>query len=173
LLVKDNLCSMLAFADTAFHCLRLFESKPEWGAVLARPKQQNIDTTVRFAGVEVAREWAACVARRLPRLFPRNHTCFEAGNNAVGNGLIDARPAGCVAMVSVCHDVCSPVLPAWGEILKEGILPLALNQISFVECPRFMSCAAGRGEAGSVKGALLLRVYGASANTLDGFRPAL
>jgi len=36
-----------------------------------------------------------------------------------------------------------------------------------------MSCAAGRGEAGSVKGALLLRVYGASANTLDGFRPAL
>ena len=69
--------------------------------------------------------------------------------------------------------VCSPVLPAWGEILKEGISPLALNQISFVECPRFMSCAAGRDEAGSVKGALLLRVYGASANTLDGFRPAL
>ena len=47
----------------------------------------------------------------------------------------------------------SPVLPAWGEILKEGISPLALNQISFVECPRFMSFAAGRGEAGSVKGA--------------------
>jgi hypothetical protein len=34
-------------------------------------------------------------------------------------------------------------------------------------------CAAGRGEAGSVKGARTLRVYGASANTLDGFRPAL
>jgi len=27
--------------------------------------------------------------------------------------------------------------------------------------------AAGRDEAGSVKGALLVRVYGASANTLD------
>jgi len=67
----------------------------------------------------------------------------------------------------------SPVLPAWGKILKEGISPLALNQISFVECPRFMFCAAGRGEAGSVKGARTLRVYGASANTLDGFRPAL
>jgi len=38
-----------------------------------------------------------------------------------------------------------------GRNLKEGISPLALNQISFVECPRFMSCAAGRGEAGSVK----------------------
>jgi hypothetical protein len=48
---------------------------------------------------------------------------------------------------------CSPVLPAWGEILKEGISPLALNQISFVECPRFMSCAAGRDEAGSVNAA--------------------
>jgi hypothetical protein len=45
----------------------------------------------------------------------------------------------------------SPVLPAWGKILKEGISPLALNQISFVECPRFVSCAAGIGEAGSVK----------------------
>src|SRR5260370_41939206 len=44
---------------------------------------------------------------------------------------------------------CSPVLPARGEILKEGISPLALNQISFVECPRFMFCAAGRGEAAS------------------------
>jgi hypothetical protein len=53
----------------------------------------------------------------------------------------------------------SPVLPAWGEILKEGISPLALNQISFVECPRFMSRAAGRGEAGSVKAARSLRVH--------------
>jgi hypothetical protein len=56
-------------------------------------------------------------------------------------------------MVALCHDVCSPVLPARGEILKEGISPLALNQISFVECPRFMSCAAGRDEAGSVNAA--------------------
>jgi hypothetical protein len=68
---------------------------------------------------------------------------------------------------------CSPVLPARGKILKKGISPLALNQISFVECPRFMSFAAGRGEAGSVKGGRTVPVYGASANTLDGFRPAL
>jgi hypothetical protein len=54
---------------------------------------------------------------------------------------------------------CSPVLPAWGEILKEGVSPLALNQISFVECPRFMSCAAGRDEAGSVKAARSVRVH--------------
>ncbi len=86
-------------------------------------------------------------------VFPRNHARFEAGNDAVGNGLIDAWPAGCVAVAAICHDVCSPVLPAWGEILKEGNSPLALNQISFVECPRFMSCAAGRGEAGSVNAA--------------------
>ena len=59
--------------------------------------------------------------------------------------------------------------PAWGEILKEGISTLALNQISFVECPRFMSRAAGRDEAGSVKGGRTLPVYGASATTLDGF----
>ena len=65
------------------------------------------------------------------------------------------------------------MLPAWGEILKEGVQSLALNQISFVECPRFMSCAAGRDEAGSVKGGRTVPVYGASANTLDGFRPAL
>ena len=45
--------------------------------------------------------------------------------------------------------MCSPVLPVWGEILKEGVW--LSTQISFVECPRFMSCAAGRGEAGSVK----------------------
>ncbi len=34
---------------------------------------------------------------------------------------------GCVAMVAICHDVCSPVLPAWGEIVKEGFSPLTLN----------------------------------------------
>ena len=106
-------------------------------------------------------------------IFPRNHACFEAGNNTVSDGLIDAWPAGCVVMVAVCHDVSLSCAARVGRNLKEGFLPLALNQISFVECPRFMSCAAGRGEAGSVKGALLVRVYGASANTLDGFRPAL
>jgi len=50
-------------------------------------------------------------------------------------------------------------LPAWGGNLKEGISPLALNQISFVECPRFMSCAAGRGEAGSVRAGRTVPVH--------------
>jgi len=160
LLIKDNRCSMLAFADAAFQCLRLLEGKPEQGAIFTRPKQQNIDAMVGFAGVEVAREWPACEAWRLPRLLPRNHACLEAKKNAVGNGLVDAGPAGCIAMVALCHDVCSPVLPPRGEILKEGISPLALNQISFVECPRFMSCAVGKGEAGSVKGGCTVPVYG-------------
>src|SRR5258708_25946718 len=130
LLVKDNRGSVLAFADAAFQCLRLFEGEPERGAIFTRPKQQNIDATVGLAGVEVAREWPACEAWRLPRLLPRNHACLEARKNAVGNGLVDAGPAGCIAMVALCHDVCSPGLPAWGGILKEGISPLALNQIS-------------------------------------------
>ena len=76
-------------------------------------------------------------------------------------------------MVAVCHDVLLSCAARVGEILKEGISPLALNQISFVERPRFMSCATGRGEAGSVKGGRTLPVYGAPANTLDGFRPTL
>ena len=46
------------------------------------------------------------------------------------------------------------------------------NQISLFECPRFMSCAAGRGAEGSVKGAAF-RVHRSAAETLDGFRPAL
>jgi hypothetical protein len=41
------------------------------------------------------------------------------------------------------------------------------------ECPRFMSWAAGRGEAGSVKGARFLRVHRSVVETLDGFRPLL
>ena len=97
LLVEDDLRSMLAFADAAFQCLGLFEGKPKRGVVFARPKQKDIDATVGLASVEVAREWAACIVRRLPRLFPRNHACFEAGNDAVGNGLIDTRP-----VVGVC-----------------------------------------------------------------------
>jgi len=85
--------------------------------------------------------------------FPTESARLEAGDDPVGNSLVDARPAGCIAMVAVCHDVCSPVLPVRGEIVKEGISPLALSQLSFVECPRFMSCAEGRGEAGSVNAA--------------------
>ena len=45
-----------------------------------------------FAGIEVAREWPARKSRCVPRLLPRNHPGFEAGNDAVGNGLIDTRP---------------------------------------------------------------------------------
>jgi hypothetical protein len=98
LLVKDNRRSVFTFTDGAFQLLRLFERKPEWGVVLARPKQQNIDAPVGFAGVEVARERPAFEPWNLPRLFPRNHASLEAGNNAVGNGLVDARPvaAGCL-----------------------------------------------------------------------------
>jgi len=173
LLVKDYRRTVLAFADTAFQCLRLLEGKPERRAVFARPKQKDVDAPVGLAGIEVARERAASIARRLPWLFPRNHARFEAGNNAVGNGLVDAWPAGCVTVVAICHDVSLSCAARVVRNLKEGFLPLALNQISFVECPRFMSCASGGGEAGSVKGACLLRVHGASANTLDGFRPAL
>ena len=80
---------------------------------------------------------------------------------------------GCIAMVAVCHDVSLSCAARAERDSKECFSPLALNQISFVECPRFMSCAAGRGEAGSVKGGRTVAVYGASANTLDGFRPAL
>ena len=173
LLVKDNRRSVLAFADTAFQCLRLLEGKPERGAVIVRPKQKDINATVGFASIEVAWKRAASIARRLPRLFPRNHACFEAGNDAVGNGLVDARSAGCIAMVAVCHDGSLSCDARVGRNLKEGFWALTLNQISFDECPRFMSCSASGGEAGSVKGARLLRVHGASANTLDGFRPAL
>jgi hypothetical protein len=74
-------------------------------------------------------------------VLPRNHASLEAGENAVGDGLVGSWPAdfGCVAMVALCHNSGSPVLPARGKILKENISPLALNQISFVECPRFMS----------------------------------
>jgi hypothetical protein len=56
-------------------------------------------------------------------------------------------------MVAVCHDVSLSCAARVKRNLKEGFLPLALNQISFVECPRFMSRAAGRGEAGSVNAA--------------------
>ena len=105
LLVKDNRRTVLAFADTAFQCLGLLEGKPERRAVLARPKQKDIDATVGLARIEVARERAASIARRLPRLFPWNHARFEAGNDAVGNGLVDAWPAGCVTVIAMCHDV--------------------------------------------------------------------
>jgi hypothetical protein len=54
-------------------------------------------------------------------------------------------------LTAVCHDVSLSCAARVGRSLKEGFSPLALNQISFVECPRFMSSAAGRGEAGSVK----------------------
>src|SRR5258708_32414549 len=77
LLVKDNRCSALAFADAAFQCLRLFEGEPERGAIFTRPKQQNIDATVGLAGAKVARAWPACAAGRSPRRPPRNPARLE------------------------------------------------------------------------------------------------
>ena len=153
LLVKDNRRAVLAFADTAFQCLGLLEGKPERRAVLARPKQKDINATVGLSGIEVAGERAASIARRFPRPLPRNHASLEAGNNALGNGLVDAWPAGCVTVVAMRHDVSLSCAARVGRNLKEGFLSLALNQISFVECPRFMSLAAGRGESGSVNAA--------------------
>ena len=162
LLVKDNRCSVLAFADAAFQCLRLLERKPKWGVVFARPKQKNIDATVGFAGVEVAREWAACVVRRLPRLLPRNHTCLEAGKNAVRNGLIDARSAVCVVMVAVCHDVSLSCAARVGAESEGGHSPLALNQISFVECPASCLCGGQRRGGFGQGRAVLARLWSAS-----------
>ena len=118
LLVKDNRRSVFAFADVAFQLLRLLESKPERGAVVARPKQQNIDATIGLAGVEVAREWAACETRRLPRLLPRNHASLEAGNDAVGNGLVDARPD---CLVSVFFIAFAPSFLLFTSALKRGM----------------------------------------------------
>ena len=43
------------------------------------------------------------------------------------------------------------------------------NQISFVECPRFMALCNGRRREGSVKGARSVRVHRSAAETLDGF----
>lgn len=56
---------------------------------------------VRLAGIEVARERATCVVRRLPRFSPNSQASLEAGNRAVDNGLIDAQSAGRTAMVTV------------------------------------------------------------------------
>ena len=121
LLAKDNRRSAFAFADIAFQRLRLLEGKPERGAVFARPKQKDIDAAIGLAGVEIARERAAKVARCLPRLFPRNHASFEAGNNVFGNGLVDARPAGCIAMVAVCHDVLLSCAARVGRDCEGGL----------------------------------------------------
>jgi hypothetical protein len=60
-------------------------------------------------------------------------------------------------------------LPARGEILKEGISPLALNHISFVECPP-LHVFGRRAEARRVRSmAPFFGVHGEPANTLDGF----
>jgi len=74
----------------AFQLLRLFEGQPKRAAVVARPKQHGIDAPVGLARKEIARERATGEAWRLPRFLPGNHASLEAGNDAVGNGLIDA-----------------------------------------------------------------------------------
>ena len=67
---------------------------------------------------------------------------------------------------------CSPVLPARG-VLQKSLSTLALNQISFVECPA--SCFARRAEARRVRSMprVLQCVHRSAAESLDGFRPAL
>jgi MmgE/PrpD N-terminal domain len=55
------------------------------------------------------REWTARKSWSLPRLFPRNHASLEAGDDAVGNGLVDARPA---ANTCLPHGVLPPSLVA-------------------------------------------------------------
>ena len=83
--------------------------------------KRTFDATIGLAGVEVAREWAACIARRLPRLFPRNHASLEAGDDAVDNGLVDAWSAGCIAMVAVCHDVLLSCAARVGRDCEGGL----------------------------------------------------
>src|SRR5579875_1450273 len=74
----------------ALQLVCLFEGQPKRAAVVARPKQHDIDAPVGLARKEIARVRTTGEARRLPRFLPRNHASFEAVYDAVGNGLIDA-----------------------------------------------------------------------------------
>jgi len=47
------------------------------------------------------------------------------------------------------------------------------NQISFVECSRFIALRNGRRREGSVKAARSVRVHRSAAESLDGFFPSL
>ncbi len=141
-LVEDDLRATLSFADVAFQCLRLRECNPKRGGVFARPKQQNIDAAIGLAGIEVAWEWAACVARRLLRFFPRNHSSFEVGDDAVGNGLVNARPAGCIAMVAICHDVSRSCTARVGRDCEGGLFRLWLST-KFLLLSAPASCLCG------------------------------
>jgi hypothetical protein len=123
--------------------------------------------------LDLAREWPACVVRRFSRLLRRSHACFEAGNNAGGDGLVDARPAGSVGMIGVCHDVLRSCAGRVGRDCEAGHSTFGTQPSFSSGVPRFLSCAVGRGEAGSVKGRRSVPVHGTSPNTPDGFRAAL
>jgi hypothetical protein len=60
--------------------------------------------------------------------------------------------------------LCCPLWANWRP--KTGEHP---NQISFVECPRFMALCNGRRREGSVKAARSVRVHRSEAESLDGF----
>lgn len=46
-----------------------------------------------------------------------------------GNGLVDAGPAGCIAVDAVCQDVSFSCAARVGRILEEGVSPLARDVI--------------------------------------------
>jgi hypothetical protein len=53
-------------------------------------------------------------------------------NDAVGNGLIDARRAGCVAMVAVCHDVLLSCAARVGRDSEGGLFAFGSQPIASV-----------------------------------------
>ena len=58
------------------------------------PKAETRYLPGKFAGAEVARERTSGEVWGLPRLLSRNHANLEAGDDAVGNGLVDAELGG-------------------------------------------------------------------------------
>jgi hypothetical protein len=76
-------------------------------------------------------------------------------------------------MIGVCHDVLLSCAGRVGRDCEAGHSTFGAQSSFFSRVPRFLSCAVGRGEAGSVKGRRSVPVHGTSPNTPDGFRAAL
>jgi len=122
-----------------------------------------------FAGIEVAREWPARKSRCVPRLLPRNHPGFEAGNNAVGNGLIDTRPVAGVCFPHGCYSprgcccfcLSARKAAAWdmsdGPSGERGVANGKVFERSFLGVPRF---SVGKPKPG---GRMALQSAGGSA----------
>ena len=77
-----------------------------------------------------------------------------------------------VFLIAVGPVLFSVPLTIWYSFTMPPLERYYYDAISFVERPLHVF-AAGRDEAGSVKGARTLRVHRASAKTLGGFRPVL